>query len=195
MNNFNPMQKFLFSLLICLPWLATGQQPDSTAKARQSDPLYRWLEDLNEKGLEIDGDSIIMGKEFQRALQDENYRKLIFPDNYSWEKTILFIQEQDLKKAFWYMINLYPQSETNKELVVKSVVTYDKLFKMDELLVNTFYTYSYLDPQVSQIVDGIPEIVRPDIQESKLADVREIIRYIQYFRDNPIEQKKPETAE
>lgn len=181
--------------MACFPLLATSQQPDSTAKARQYDTLIRWFGELNEKGLEIVDDSLIMGKEFQRTLNDENYRRLIFPEDYSWEQTISFIQNQDLKKAFWYMINLYPQSEKNKELVLKSVVTYDKLFKMDELLVNTFYTYSYLDPQVSQIVDGIPEIVRPDIQESKLADVKEIIRYIQYFRNNPIESQKPEAPE
>lgn len=176
------MKHFIFILVILFPTMAASQAGSNSALQQQPDSLMMWLEYLNEKGLELHDDSVVMGKEFQKVLSNENYRKTVYPETYSWETTMAFIHYQDLKKAFWYMINLYPENDTNKELVVKSVLTYDKLFKMDEMLVNTFYTYSFLDPQVSEIVDGKPEIVRPDILEGKLENLKEIIGYIHYYR-------------
>ena len=87
-----------------------------------------------------------------------------------------------LKQAFWHFINLYPKNENNKELVVKYVIAYDKVFSMDEMLVNSFYTYGFLDPESSIISDGKPEVVHPDILEYKSANVKELVAYIIKFR-------------
>jgi hypothetical protein len=176
------MKQVIFILVVLFPILAASQNENHSALQQQPDSLLLWLEYLNEKGLELSDDTVVMGKEFQKVLTDENYRKIVYPETYYWESTLAFIHYQDLKKAFWYMINLYPENDTNKELVVKSVLTYDRLFKMDEMLVNTFYTYSFQDPQVSEIIDGKPEIVRPDILERKLENLKEIIGYIHYYR-------------
>lgn len=149
-----------------------------------------WLTDLNQKGLELKGDSLVINQEVLRLLKDESYRDSIYPTTYSWEPALLFIQREQLKPAFWYFINLYSLNQKNKELVVKSVLTYDQLFKMDEVLISTFYTYSFLDPEITRLNDGVPEITRPDILEQKLKTVKEIIGYIRSYR-----QKKEQNQE
>jgi hypothetical protein len=63
---------------------------------------------------------------------------------------------------------------------------------MDEVLVNTFYTYSFMDPEISVIKDGKPEIVRPDILEAKLANVKEMVAYIVKYRKQQETKKKSE---
>ncbi len=87
------------------------------------------------------------------------------------------------------MINLYPKSEKDKKMAVRSVLAYEKVFKMDEVLLNTFYTYSFMDPEVSEVKNGIPEITRPDIMETKLKNVKEIVEYIYIYRKQ--QKEKP----
>jgi len=185
------MRKILTLLICFFPFVVISQ---TTAKSRidQNELAKKWLVDLSEKGIEVTDDSIKLSKEFQKVLLDENYRATIYPETYTWEKVLMFIQTQELKKAFWFFINLYPESEKNKELVIKSVLTYDKLFKMDELLVNTFYTYCFIDPEVCIIKDGVPEVAHPDILEGKLRNVKEIIGFINYYRRKAEEKTQNE---
>lgn len=170
--------------LVCLACPAIAAKLlDSVPFDRPGDePVLVWLLGLAEKGLDFSGDSLVLGSEAIRLLEDEAYRELVYPETYTWEQAVQFIENQELKKAFWYFINLYPKSQTNKELVVNSVLAYDRVFRMDELMANTFYTYCFTDPEVSQFKDGIPEVVRPDLLEEKLFSVREIVGYIHYFR-------------
>jgi len=181
------MRKILFLLILLTPTFVFSQASDNHKvlnKEAKDEIIMKWLVDLNEKGIELTEDSIKVSGEFQKVLQDENYRAVIYPPTYTWEQTIRFIQAQELKKAFWFLINLYPQSKENKEMVIKSIVTYDRLFKMDELMVSTFYTYCYMDPAVSQIKEGKPEIIHPDVLEAKLRDVKEMVAYIMHYRKN-----------
>ena len=75
-------------------------------------------------------------------------------------------------------------------MVVKSVISYDSAFNMEEMLINTFYTYCFMDPKISVIKDGSPEIVHPDILEEKLNDVKEIVAYVMKYREQKIVSKK-----
>ena len=81
------------------------------------------LKDLSTKGLDMPEDSLIVSEEFNKLIQDENYRKTVYPKVYTWEETINYINSKDLKKAFWFLINLYLTSDKNKVLVLKSVIT------------------------------------------------------------------------
>lgn len=169
-----------------ISFIGLGQNADSEKQKEnrlQETAVLTWLADLNEKGLEIKGDSLIMGREFQKVMNDEKYRELIYPEIYKWDDALLFLKNKYLKQAFWVFINLYSDNETNKKLVLKSVMAYDQLLEMDEMMVNSFYTYSFADPETSIMKDGKPEIVRPDIMEAKLRDVKEIVEYIHYFRN------------
>nr|NQU91737.1 hypothetical protein [Bacteroidota bacterium] len=175
----------LIIISICVPMILLGQIPDSlNSKIDQAQEIaiINWMANLNEKGLEMTDDSLFIGNEFHKVLNDASYRDTIYPETYSWEQALGFIKTMELKKAFWFFINLYAENDLNKELVIKSVLTYDQLFKMDEIMVNTFYTYCFMDPEISIIQDGKPEIVHPDILEAKMRTVKEIVGYIIGYR-------------
>ncbi|MFT5249169.1 MAG: hypothetical protein ACI93P_000892 [bacterium] len=187
------MKKTLLLFIYCLPMIILSQTTDNEYnknKEVNDAAVIDWLVDLNEKGVEVTKDSIILSKELQRTLVDEKYRTIVYPNTYTWEQTVLFIQNEELKKAFWYLINLYPINDKNKEMVIKSVVGYDKLFKMDEIMINTFYTYTFVDPEINIIKDGKPEIIRPDILEAKLRNVKEIVEYLKYYREQEAKNVK-----
>ncbi len=178
-------KKWIFFFCCLLPIIGFSQNSDSINFSVQEANLggnLNWLIDLNEKGLEISGDSIKTGKEFQKVLEDENYRVSLYPETYNWEQALTFIKKQELKQAVWFFINLYPENETNKEWAMKSILAYEKVFKMDEIVINSFYTYSFMDPKISVIKEGKPEIVHPDILEAKLRNVKEIVAYIHAYR-------------
>lgn len=190
------MRLLLLIILLILSFGIYGQQksikPSDTISITkdQISQTINLLKDLNSKGADLIKDSLFVSEEFKKLLNDETYRKTIYPDVYSWEQTINYIQTKDLKKAFWFLINLYPTSDKNKELVVRSVITYDALFNMDKVLINTFYTYAFTDPEVSIIVENSPEIKKPDILENKLRTVNELIQYINKHRETETTPKQ-----
>lgn len=57
---------------------------------------------------------------------------------------------------------------------------------MDEILVvvGVIYAYCFMDPEINTMINGIPEVRRPDILESKLRHMKEIVNYMNYFREN-----------
>jgi hypothetical protein len=132
--------------------------------------------------VQLSGDSIEINEESDRILRDEDYRKNLYPKEYTWPEAIELLKKQELKKAFWYLLNLYLINDQNKELVIKSMLTYDNLFKMDKVMVNTFYAYGLLDPEIGAIVDGQSEITAPHILERKLNALKEILFFIDKYR-------------
>jgi len=161
------------------------QIPDSVSSTKLDQEQQAFLSNMLElytKGIEISEDSISISKETQKTLQDSAYRAKIYPEVYTWVDAKKYMKDQELKKAFWFFINLYPRNETNKKLVIESVITYDQLLKMDEIMANTFYTYGMTDPEVCIIKDGKTEIIRPDILEAKFRTTREIVSYIIAYR-------------
>lgn len=180
------MKYFLAIFIFCMSLGAFGQVPNdeiSLTKQQENEIILNFLIDLNEKGLEITEDSVKVSKEYTKVLNDETYRIKVFPKKYTWEIALNFFKTQELKVAFWHLINLYPINNKNKELVIKSFIAYDKLFKMDEIIVNTFYTYCFLDPEMNIIKEGKSEITRPDILEEKLRNVQEIVSYVNRYRE------------
>lgn len=167
-----------------------GSIDSITISKEQLSQTLDMLKDLNIKGIDVSKDSLIVSEEFIRLLNDTVFRKSIYPTNYTWEQTIEYIKTKELKEAFWYLINLYPTSDKNKELVIKSVIAYDGLLKMDKVLINTFYTYAFTDPESSIMVNNTPEITKPDILERKLETVKELILYIYNYRKQTIIQNK-----
>ncbi|WP_372794564.1 hypothetical protein [Lutibacter sp.] len=179
--------KLFIMLVICsLPVIFHGQTTNSqlgSAKQVNDKAILLWLKSLNQRGVEMVGDSVIVSEEFEKVFNDKKYRIEIYPKIYTWEKTVEFIKSQEIKIAFWYLINLYSLNNKNKETVIQSILMYDKLFKMDEILINTFYTYSFMDSEINILINGKPEIVHPDILEKKLANVKEIVNYIKIYNE------------
>lgn len=179
------MKNILITLIYCLPFLVLGQNAgikmDQISKEDQV-KMLKWYLNTTEMGIETTTDSIKLSKEFIKVLNDDAYRKSLFPAKYTWDQTIPFLQRQQVKQVLWVFINLYPQNDSNKELVVKAILSYDSFFKMDEMLINVFYTYCFMDPEISVIKEGKPEIIRPDILEEKLSHVKEMVSYVLYYR-------------
>ncbi|MEL6987669.1 MAG: hypothetical protein AAGK97_07530, partial [Bacteroidota bacterium] len=121
-----------------------------------------------------------ISKEVQELLADESSMNIMYPDTYSWETALALMNQMMLKPAFWYLINLY---STDKEKVMKVVLQYDSIIEMDKALISAMYTYGMIDPSVATIQNNKPEITRPDIAESKLAIVKEMVKYIVYYRN------------
>jgi hypothetical protein len=179
------MKKILLLSFLFFSSFGYCQETDSLAirkKQLQDTQTLTWLAELSEKGMEISGDSIKTSKEFKRVLADEKYRALLYPKKYDWEPALFFMKKNMLKQTFWYFINLYPQSVSNKELIMKSILAYEKYLKMDEIMINTFYTFCFMDPEISVIKEGKPEIVHPDVLEKKLSYVKEMVTFIKSYR-------------
>ena len=165
-------------LSITLTSFSFGQTTDITSDQ------FKKLNSLYEHGVEIIGDSLIISEETMSLLLDEEKRQLIYPSEYNWGQTLQLIQESKLKLAFWNLINLYTQSDYNKDKVVKSILTYNTVLHMDEVLPAVFYSYCYTDPEIGEIVDGRPIVKKPHILEEKLNAVKEIVYYINKYEKN-----------
>jgi len=140
------------------------------------------IEDLYEMGVRKDTDSLYISDESAKAHTDSEYRKILYPDTYTWEKALTLIAAIELKKAFWHLINLYPKDQESKEFSVRIILGYDGLFDMERVLTSTFYTYAFMDPEIGSIKDGKIDISRPDILEGKLHVVKEMVTYIHAYR-------------
>lgn len=142
----------------------------------------KWLENIYEVGVKINGDSIYVSDEARSVAVDTALRRLIYPPVYDWTGANALFKQMQYKIAFWYLINMYHDDPANRENVLKYVLTLEEVFAMDKVLISVFYTYGLLDPQVATIVNGKPEIHHPEIVEQKLAVVKEMVQYILAYR-------------
>lgn len=169
--------------IISAPLFSQNQlQPVAIDSISSDSTILVWLKNLNEEGVTVIGDSVIMNAETIRLLTDSQYRQIIYPQTYTWEKVVNFIKAQELRKAFWYLMNLYLVNDKYKEMAVKSFLVYDRIFKLDKILVNTFYTYILTDPEIGTIVMGHSKITSPHIMEKKLNAVKEILFYLDKYK-------------
>jgi hypothetical protein len=185
-------------MVIVALWIAGGlqsfaQQPalmpiDTSAKSVAY--WQNWMNDLNEQGVEKKDDSIYVKQEVVKLLKDGEYRKTVYPAMYNWEYTVALLNKMELKKAFWQMINLYQTDTAHRSIVVGSFIMYDSLMDMDKILLSTFYTYAFADPEACRIKNNKPEIFRPDILEKKLRTTRELVNYIWMNRKTKAEKKQ-----
>ena len=148
---------------------------------KQSTSILAWLKDIYEQGVSMQGDSVVISKEAERLLADEQYRKAMYPATYTWEAARDLVQKQEIKKALWYFINLYSVN-SQKELVIKSLLAYDKFLKMDKALMGSFYTYCFTDPEIGKIENGHSEITAPHIMEKKLNALKEMLYYLDKYK-------------
>ena len=149
---------------------------------KQPEFSIAWLKELYEPGVSVQADTLLINKEAQRLLNDEQYRQTIYPAKYTWEAATHLIQKQEIKKAIWYFINLYTLNDQNKELIIRSILVYDKVFKMDKVLMSSFYTYSLTDPEIGKIENGHSEITAPHIMEKKLNALKAMLFYLNKYK-------------
>lgn len=169
----------------------TAQNPDVNSsqsdlsavdviKLKQNDAIYQmWLESLSEPGVKIEGDSMVFSIEARKILSDETYRNNIYKEVYSFYDVKESLVKMDLQRAFWEMINLYPN---NKKQVLKYLMAYDKKLPVDEIVTASFYTYAFFDPKISNIINKKFEVHNPIIFEEYLQTTKEIVANIRNIR-------------
>lgn len=185
------MKRILAISLIFCCWLTLGSQPTTNSQPNEisetSKEFIKWLGDLYEFGVQVSADSITITAEIQNVINNEALRNFLYPETYQWQSAIVLLNRMELKRALWFLINLYPDY---KELVMKSIIKYDHLFEMDHALLSAFYTYAIVDPEVCSIIDGKPFIERPDLVEQKLRTVKEMIEYVLLYRSQREQKEK-----
>ena len=189
--------KFKFLILFLGLWLAGNSQLqtvlslDTTAESRKF--REKWLKGLFEMGVEKKNDSVYIRQEVIRLVKDSAYRSSVYPAKYSWSTVIPLLKRMELKKAFWHLINIYMADTSTKQMVVGTFMLYDSLIDMENMLINTYYTYAFTDPRVCRIKNNKPEIYRPDLLEKSLNATRELINYVSYFREEKNKSKIKKT--
>ena len=177
------MKTLISALILTLCWLSafgqTSMPSGPVVDQEESLANIKWVNNLYEHGIRSEADSLFISAEVQNIMANEELRNFLFPSEYTWESAILLLDRMQLKKAFWFLINLYPD---NKEVVMNTILAYDGLFQMDKVLISTFYTYSMIDPAVCTFSNGQTRIKRPDIAEMKLQHLSEMIAHIVQFR-------------
>jgi hypothetical protein len=171
------------SIILLLILLSFGAFQSQSQEVDYDTQIENWLTDLYEKGVTSIEDSVFINAETSRILEDSVYRNFLYPEEYTWLVALELIKTQNLKPAFWYFINLYLEKEENKVLVVRSILAYNKILKMDQALVGSFYTYSLTDPKIGSIVNGKSKITAPQVLERKLQVLKELLYYLEQFKD------------
>lgn len=170
-------------LLTLFPLTVFGQQtagPMTEAERENAVKMGEWLANLYEHGIRAEEDTLFISAEVRNILANDELMQFMFPGEYTWASAVYLMEKMELKKAFWFLLNLYPE---NRELVVQTLLKYDSIIEIDKVLTSVFYTYAMIDPEVCKIENGKPEIIRPDLVEEGLSNLKEIIQYIRYFRN------------
>ena len=173
------MRSTLIIIAIAIGWPSLYGQPAVTDSATQAQQTLEWYSNLYDYGILATEDSILITPEVTEILANEKLQKILYPEEYTWEVTVALLQKMELKKAFWFFINLYPDHE---QLVLESVLHYDKAFEVDHMLLAAYYTYAFADPAVCSIEDGKPVVKRPDLVEEKLYVVKEMVAKVSEYR-------------
>ena len=140
----------------------------------------KWLNKLTSKGVTSKNEEIVFDEEAIKLLQDKSYREKVYRE-YTLYDVGLSFSEMDIKKAFWQIINIYPQK---KDTLIKYVYAFDEILPVDEILLASFYTYAFFDPKITKLNNGKPDVYRPDIFEEYFRRTKEIIFVIDNLRNS-----------
>ena len=140
----------------------------------------KWLNTLTSKGVTSKNEEIVFDEEAIKLLQDKSYREKVYRE-YTLYDVGLSFSEMDIKKAFWQIINIYPQK---KDTLIQYVFAFDEILPVDEILLASFYTYAFFDPNITKLDNGKPDVYRPDIFEEYFRRTKEIIFVIDNLRNS-----------
>ncbi len=165
--------------------IITAEQAQLLYKNEQE--VKKWIEELKTPGVIVDGNQMTFNKEALRLINEPDYLNEVYKDTYTFEDVKGSLMKGEYIKSIWKLIVIYPIA---KEQVLKYIYAFDKVLPSDELVVNAFYTYAFFDPKITTIENGKPTIYRPDIFEDYLRRTKEIVSYINYFREQEVKDVK-----
>lgn len=140
----------------------------------------KWLNTLTSKGITSKNEEIVFDEEAIKLLKDKSYREKVYRE-YTLYDVGLSFSEMDIKKAFWQIINIYPEK---KDTLIQYVFAFDEILPVDEILLASFYTYAFFDPNITKLDNGKPDVYRPDIFEEYFRRTKEIIFVIDNLRNS-----------
>ena len=140
----------------------------------------KWLNTLTSKGVTSKNEEIVFDEEAIKLLKDKSYREKVYRE-YTLYDVGLSFSEMDIKKAFWQIINIYPQK---KDTLIQYVFAFDEILPVDEILLASFYTYAFFDPNITRLGNCKPDVYRPDIFEEYFRRTKEIIFVIDNLRNS-----------
>ena len=140
----------------------------------------KWLNRLSSKGVTYKNEEIVFDEEAIKLLKDKSYREKVYRE-YTLYDVGLSFSEMDIKKAFWQIINIYPEK---KDTLIQYVFAFDEILPVDEILLASFYTYAFFDPKITKLGNGKPDVYRPDIFEEYFRRTKEIIFVIDNLRNS-----------
>ena len=140
----------------------------------------KWLNTLTSKGITSKNEEIVFDEEAIKLLKDKSYREKVYRE-YTLYDVGLSFSEMDIKKAFWQIINIYPEK---KDTLIQYVFAFDEILPVDEILLASFYTYAFFDPKITKLGNGKPDVYRPDIFEEYFRRTKEIIFVIDNLRNS-----------
>lgn len=179
----------LLILIVCIQWIGLS---DLTSQSividnpeewdAREEKLKKWFEDLYVFGVDVKGDSISIQEDVIKLFEDSAYYAFVFPDPYSWELTVAALKAMDFKKAFWYMINLYHTDPSkNREMVLKTILSFKDYLELERLLLSSFYTFAYFSPEHSTLKNGKLNVHRPDLLEAKMGTLKQMIQEVKFY--------------
>lgn len=140
----------------------------------------KWLNRLSSKGVTYKNEEIVFDEEAIKLLKDKSYREKVYRE-YTLYDVGLSFSEMDIKKAFWQIINIYPEK---KDTLIQYVFAFEEILPVDEILLASFYTYAFFDPKITKLGNGKPDVYRPDIFEEYFRRTKEIIFVIDNLRNS-----------
>ncbi len=176
------MKNIVLTFIFITGCLAARCQDSTLQKsdtALQTEKYWQnWITDLYEVGIEQKADTLKLSAEVKKIILDKEYQKIIYPADYNIPAAGALMKKMEIKKAMWYLINLYGKGKEYKEMVLKIILPFEQGLEMDKVLISTFYTYAMVDPQVGTFQNGKIQINRPDILEQKFNTLKEMVAYI-----------------
>jgi hypothetical protein len=159
-------------LVFLFAGITSAQQDSAQQKAKVQ--LTAWYNNLYERGVRMEGDTIIVSEEAMLAATDASWRKVLYPEQYTWQLTSTLIEGKHIKKALWYMINLYYHQD-HPDLATDVLTSMESSINLSAAMAASFYTFIFFDPEVGHFENHQPVIDHPDVMEGKLNAVRQLL--------------------
>ena len=133
-------------------------------------------------GIFKDGERIYISDESKRLLTDSLYRTKIYPRKYSFEAIPAMVEEGDILKTLWYLVNLFDENQLLTLQLVKDLSESEISAKH---YVNAFHTYIFADPEIMSFEKGQMALIQPELMNRKVQIVNFLGRY-----SNKMQEKK-----
>ena len=151
------MKHLLLYMALTVIGLSSFSQDSLTKKndAMASEVHWqKWIKDLYEVGVEQVKDSVKISEDVKQIILDTNYQKSIYPAVYTMPATVDLFKKMEIKKAMWYLINIYGQVKELRQPILNLILPFEKGLEMDKVLISTFYTYAMIDPEIGSFKNG-----------------------------------------